>query len=249
MKPLLDHQKATSAAARVIYPDSDGKPIGETGIHVRASFHLYSALRWLFRRRLHTDVYVAASMFLYYQEGKPCANKSPDVMVIFGVNGLYERRSFKVWEEQAVPSVIFEITSKSTWMEDLVTKSSLYASLGVHEYFIFDPLEECLEEPLVGLRLDGREYVPIEVDDTGWISQQLDAWVHRDNEFVRLVDRQSKEPVPGLMEIYHFDEQEMQHLTQAQQRAAREFQRANAAEAEIARLRAQLAAIQKNDQT
>lgn len=74
MKPLLDHQQAITAAARVIYPDSDGKPIGETGIHVRASFHLYSALRWLFRRRLHTDVYVAASMFLYYQEGKPRAN-------------------------------------------------------------------------------------------------------------------------------------------------------------------------------
>ncbi len=51
-------------------------------------------------------------MFLYYKEGNPRANKAPDVMVIKGVEK-HKRRTFKIWQEQAAPCVIFEISSRS----------------------------------------------------------------------------------------------------------------------------------------
>jgi len=48
------------------YPDSDGKPVGETEFHVTATFHLFGALRQYF---INSDnIYVAAGMFLYYTE-------------------------------------------------------------------------------------------------------------------------------------------------------------------------------------
>jgi hypothetical protein len=51
----------------VVYPDSDGKPMGETGIHVKTILHLYGALLIFFATRERSDAYVAADMFLYYQ--------------------------------------------------------------------------------------------------------------------------------------------------------------------------------------
>lgn len=41
-------------------------------------------------------------------------------------------------------------------------KWRLYAELGVAEYFIFDPDYNCLPRPLMGYRLEGRWYTPLE---------------------------------------------------------------------------------------
>jgi len=141
--------------SEIVYPESDGEPMGETGSHVRASMHLYGALRQFYLDK--SDVYITADMFMYYEKGNPKACKAPDVMVIKGVHTKYERRSFKLWEEKAGPCVIFEISSRSTMIDDLVIKSNLYAALGVHEYYLFDPLREFLEEGLTGFRLADNE--------------------------------------------------------------------------------------------
>ncbi len=66
--------------------------------------------------------------------------KVPDVMVLKGV-GKHVLRIFRIWEEKTDLGVIFEITSKSTASED-ISKTALYTSLGVNEYFLFDPLGE-----------------------------------------------------------------------------------------------------------
>src|SRR4051794_429418 len=80
----------------VFYPESDGQPMGETGIHVNTTFELFWELKKLvFKDR--PDVYVAADMFFYYEQGNPRAVKAPDVMVIKGVDGTFERRTFKLW--------------------------------------------------------------------------------------------------------------------------------------------------------
>src|SRR5689334_9644843 len=151
-----------------LYPDSDGKPMGETGLHVEAILALHAALLDLLAGR--EDVYVASDMFLYYEEGNPKANKSPDVMVIFGVGG-HHRRSFKTWVEGTVPTVIFEMASEDTYREDLTNKRDLYARLGVEEYYLFDPEDLYLKPRLQGFRLDGGQYVPIAPDaDGGLIS-------------------------------------------------------------------------------
>ena len=55
----------------VHYPESDGKPMGETEIHIREIIYLLQALDEHLREA--PDVYVGADMFLYYLEGVPKA--------------------------------------------------------------------------------------------------------------------------------------------------------------------------------
>jgi Uma2 family endonuclease len=213
----------------IIYPDSDGEPMGETEFHVIAILHLYDTLRHFFRDRV--DVYVAANMFLYYEEGNPDARKAPDVMVIKGVDK-HKRRTFKTWEEHAAPWVVFVITSKSSWLEDLVSKSALYAWLGVVEYFLFDPLREYLDQSLQGFRLTGKEYTPIPAHADGSLfSAELGVWLRPEGDLLRIIDPQTGKAMPALDEAILQAEQEAQ-------RAEQEAQRADAAEAEITRLRA-----------
>ena len=225
----------------VEYPESDGEPMGETGFHVRATLHLYGALQQFFR--LRDDIYVAANMFLYYQEGNRYANKAPDVMVIKGV-GNYERRTFKTWEENAVPCVIVEVSSKSTMVDDLVTKSTLYAALGVQEYFIFDPLREYLDLALLGFRLEHQKYAPLAPDQDGrfW-SEELGLLLHPEGDILRIIDPQTGKPVPSLGEAIILAEQESQRAEQESQRAEQESQRAEQERQRSERLAAQLRAL------
>jgi len=201
------------------YPESDGKPMGETGFHVRAILHLYNALDQFFQPR--ADVYVAADMFLYYQEGNPRANKSPDVMVIKGVEK-FERRIFKIWEEQTPPCCIFEITSKSTAVEDLVEKLRLYGTLGIREYFLFDPLREYIEQGLIGFRLEDDHYVPRTPDAEGrLVSEELGVWLTAEDRIVRVIDRQTGWRIPSLGEAIEWAQQEAQRAEQEAQQSER----------------------------
>src|SRR4051794_20863235 len=95
----------------LLYPSSDGEPMGETDWHMMALIWLREGLEDFFADR--TDVKVASDMFLYYREGDPRACKAPDVMVIKGVNPRW-RRTFKTWVEKALPSTIIEIASERT---------------------------------------------------------------------------------------------------------------------------------------
>ena len=95
------------------------------------------ALQLFFRGR--SQVYVSGKLFVYYQEGQPSKSVSPDVFVVFGVSNR-KRRSYKTWQEGGkLPSFILEITSLSTKKQDEESKPLLYASLGVPEYFQYDP--------------------------------------------------------------------------------------------------------------
>ena len=62
---------------------------------------------------------------------------------------------------------MLEITSESTRTEDIQVKLLRYASLGIREYFLYDPLGEWLEPRLIGYRLSRGEYV--------WIEPGIDA--------------------------------------------------------------------------
>ena len=97
--------------------------------------------------RDQTDVYISGNLLLYYEQGRPSAVIAPDVFVVFGVPH-HQRRIYKLWEEPQAPAVVFELTSKSTYHTDLSTKRFLYETLGVREYFLFDPLHEYLRPPL-----------------------------------------------------------------------------------------------------
>jgi Uma2 family endonuclease len=218
--------------ADVVYPDSDGQPMAETGVHVLAILYLIGTLKQLFRTR--DDVYVTGDMFLYYEEGKPKSRKAPDVMVVKGVPSQPERRSFKVWVEKAVPCFILEATSKETANEDRGSKRLLYQRLGVREYFLFDPLREYLERQLMGYRLTEGEYEPLAPDNEGGlVSEELG---------VRLV------PEEAQLGVFRFDTSERvptppqayQLLEETERRAKKAERRAKKLERELERLRAML---------
>ena len=105
----------------------------------------------------HADVYVSGDLLIYYEEGNPRVSVAPDTFVVFGVEDRL-RMNYKVWEEGRGPDFVLEVASPSTWREDVGRKRSVYARLGVREYFLFDPTGEHLTPRLQGFRLVDRAY-------------------------------------------------------------------------------------------
>ncbi len=154
-----------------LYPSSDGKPMAETQVHILQMMALYTMLRLFYQPR---GIFLVANIFLYYREGDPKARKSPDIMAVKGVAVGPLRRSFKVWVEKAVPCWVLELTSKKTAKEDRVAKMQVYQELGIHEYFLFDPLDEYLPEQLMGYRLVEGAYQKLKAErDGALVSEEL----------------------------------------------------------------------------
>jgi Uma2 family endonuclease len=238
--------------------------MGETDFHISVLLHLRQALALHFRRT--PNVYVAANMFLYYEEGNPSAVVAPDVFVVRGVDK-HKRRTFKLWEEKVAPRVVIEITSLSSRLEDLGTKRAVYEMLGVHEYFLFDPLKEYLTPQLQGFRLKAGQYRKLVAAKDGSLrSEELRLILQPRADELRLIDPRSKEMLLELDEAVdriataqqqvkvearraeteaRRAETEARRAKAAAAEAHAETARADRAERELARLRAQLAARKK----
>lgn len=176
------------------YPTSDGKPMGETGLHVRVILYLYQALTERFAGV--PDVLVSANNFFYYEEGNPKAVICPDVHVVKGVPSEPPRDHYLLWREGKVPCLVVEVTSKSTRREDLKKKRDLYAKLGIPEYFLFDPREEYLKPPLQGFRLLKGEYRSIPPAADGSVTSRTAGVIfHPEGDWVRLADAATGEPL------------------------------------------------------
>jgi len=218
---------STTAAKQIYYPETDGKPMAETDVHIDALIYLREALRDHFRAA--PQVYVAGNMLLYYEEGNPVACVVPDVFVVQGV-AKRERRIYRLWEEGQPSAVVVEITSRGSRLEDLGTKRAVYAMLGVQEYFLYDPLGEYLRPPLQGYQLQEGEYQRLPPGGEGeLVSQVLGLELRVETGRLRVVDSTTGEHL----------------LTPAEAHAARraEATARQTAEAELERLRAELARL------
>lgn len=146
---------------QIIYPESDGQPMTESDATRDYLIYCVAVLETYFRSR--RSIYVSGNLLIYYQEGNSKRVISPDVFVIFGVSQR-QRRSYKTWDEGGkLPQFILEVTSHSTRRQDEVTKPELYASLGVQEYFQYDPTGDYLTPQLKGSRLVDGVYQPLEL--------------------------------------------------------------------------------------
>ncbi|MFB2979545.1 Uma2 family endonuclease [Microseira sp. BLCC-F43] len=143
--------------SEIFYPSADGEPVAETYDHLYALLTTLEVLKQYVKDRRAT---VLGNQYLYYSQGFPRLRTAPDVMVIFDVEP-GGRDNYKIWEEGQVPSVIFEMTSKGTEDQDKSFKKTLYESLGVKEYWLFDPKGEWISQQLQGYRLRGETYEPI----------------------------------------------------------------------------------------
>ncbi len=145
--------------------------MAETDFHANLLMNLRMALDIFFADR--EDVYVTGNIMFYYVEGDPTEVISPDVMVCFGIpKG--ERTSYKTWEEnEVVPSVVIELSSRGTWRKDRVEKKVLYEMLGVKEYYIFNPLEPKTAPAFSAYRLEDGEFTSVKIGNNRVKSEVL----------------------------------------------------------------------------
>lgn len=210
------------------YPESDGRPMAETDLHLDVMFDLIHALKT--RYRDDPDVYVGGNLLLYYVKGDPRFSISPDVLVTPGI-GKGRRDTYLLWVEGRMPCFVIEVTSKSTCNEDLEKKKSLYERLGVDEYFLFDPREEYLHPRLQGHRLANGKYQPIPPESDGSLTSRTTGLLLRpEGESLRLIDAETGERLRLVMEEIAAREAEARARREAEERI-------KALEEEIARLR------------
>jgi Uma2 family endonuclease len=220
------------STTEIEYPESDGQPMAETDLHRKI---LTDLIERLFNRYAgRSDVYVTGNLLVYYEEGKPQKCLAPDCMVVFGV-APGDRRIYKTWDEGQFPTVVFEITSKSTEREDTLTKFRIYQDVWkIKELFMFDPTEDYMEPSLVGYRMSRGELKMLKPSSGRLSSTELGITIER--EGTRLVLREAKTGKEVLLPAQAEAETARRKLRKA------EKERADA-EAELTKLRAELNAL------
>ncbi len=210
-------------------PETDGQPL-ESAWHRDCMNLLIESVRVRLAGR--KDYYVGGNMFIYFssEQARNRDYKGPDFFFVQGPDVDHDRPRpyWAVWDENGrYPNVIIELTSPTTAEIDRTTKKDIYERIfRAPEYFIYDPLSQTLE----GWRLARKHYRRIKPNEAGrmW-SEELGLWVGtwrgkfqgRENLWLRFFDPEGT-VVPTGSEL--------------------ERQRAEAAEAELARLRQELGA-------
>jgi Uma2 family endonuclease len=126
-----------------------------------------------------TDYYVGGNMFLHFSE-EHIRNKDfrgPDFFFVKNRPLHPARRYWAVWKEGGrYPNTIIELLSPRTEKADRTTKFSVYEqTFRTPEYFLYDPFADTLD----GYRLGPSDrYQPIEPNEHGrmW-SEELGLWV------------------------------------------------------------------------
>jgi Uma2 family endonuclease len=198
------------------------------------------------------DCYINGNMFIYFDpdQVKTRNFRGPDFFVVKGVKNNHLRKSWVVWEEEGLtPDYVIELASESTVKFDVTGKKAIYEKiLKTPEYVVYDPNTRKLQ----GWRLKEGRYQAVRLDKRGWLwSEQLELWLGMADyalvpgidpvNVLRFFDPQGKLlPTPAEAEAQRADA-ETQRADAETQRADAETKARQAAEAEIARLKALLA--------
>jgi Uma2 family endonuclease len=234
MASSAQHARASTAPPRL--PTEDELPY-EDGIPMETLRHRLQ-MELLIRgldpwAAAQGDVFVSGNQFVYFSADQLRGQdfRGPGVFVACGVSRR-ERKSWVVWEEGKAPDVVIELLSETTAEQDKGIKRLIYQDqLRVANYYWLDPFNV---EDRSGFTLEGRRYVPLPRDKDGCLpvpslNLRLCLWQGEylgvETTWLRWADDQCLLPLP----------EEAQR-----QRADQEQQRAEAAEQEIVRLRAEL---------
>lgn len=188
-----------------------------------------------------TDHFTGGNNFIYYtrEQWDPELQdrpefRGPDFFFVDNVTWTRVRKMWVVWlEHDRYPDVVIELGSPSTKKLDLSIKKDIYEQVFKSaEYYFYDPDKE----KLIGWRLKGGDYRPIKPSDKGfmwcktlglWLGTWNGTYVARTDVWLRFFDE-------NLRVIETFAEQE-------HRLAKKQKQRADALEAEVARLKKLLA--------
>ena len=150
---------------KLIYPESDGQPMGENTLQFQWIMTLFHGFENLYFH--DQNVFVASDLFWYPVEGDPTTVLAPDLMIVLG-QAKGHRGSYKQWEEgNLAPQAVFEIQSPSNRPKSNTSKRKFYSQFGVEEFYQYDP--DTLEFQ-VWLRTDRRLKA---VDETQSFSSPL----------------------------------------------------------------------------
>ncbi|MEQ8784736.1 MAG: Uma2 family endonuclease [Pirellulaceae bacterium] len=220
------------------YPESDGRPMGESDVHRDWMVRIIELLK---RRYRSQQVYVSGDLLVYYEQGNPKRFVVPDAFVVKNSNP-ERRRVYKLWEESGPPDVVFETTSLSTRRKDEIVKPRLYEQLGVKEYFLYDPTGEYLKPALQGYRLEDERRMQLEPDSSGALeSRELGLKLPLERGALEMFDAETGERLQTDAEAERAA-WETERAAREAERVAKEAEHAArlAAEAEVERLRKQL---------
>ena len=236
------------AAPTLVYPESDGEPMAESGRHVKTLLDMIDAIDLHFRDV--PDVHVCGNMFLYYEEGNPRKVISPDVFMVRGVSKK-DLRTYKTWEQQPYLDFVLELASPSTYTKDFNEKKAIYEQiLRVKEYCIYDPYHE-IEPYFVGFRLVEGVYEEIAFVEGRLPFETLGLELGERDGVLRLYD-----PVEGVWfgpgrehasEAENRASEAENRASEAENRASEEARARREAETELEKLRAALEQLQSSE--
>ena len=122
---------------KLIYPESDGQPMGENTLQFQWIMTLFHGFENLYFH--DQNIFVASDLFWYPVEGDPTTVLAPDLMIVLG-QAKGHRGSYKQWEEgNLAPQVVFEIQSPSNRPKGTTSKRKFYSQYGVEEFYQYDP--------------------------------------------------------------------------------------------------------------
>ena len=253
--PALPSREALYRLTDRDLPCGDGLPMPDGAVQWLVLSHTYHAFERHLRHR--SDVFVGCDGLLYAERAPDARGRvrplslAPDVMVAFGVEKR-ARDSYVIWQEGGPPAFVLEVASPSTWRRDRDVKPGLYASMGVREYFLYDPVGGRLAPRLQGNVLEGGAYRALHAGrmDNGvsgvW-SEVLGLWAllkGKDGE-LRWYDPEAGKELETPAEVYAA--REAAEARAIEEAAAREMEASarRTAEEKLAALEARLRTLER----
>lgn len=210
----------------------------EGDVHRKAKDGPLGALGAYFRR-IGRSVYLSSNLPVYYPGERIFA---PDLIAVLDVEP-YERDRWVTSHEQRGLGFALEVLYRGDDRKDLERNVERFARLGIPEYFIYDRKRGRLRG--YTLEASGLPYEPIVPQAGRWPSHVLGLQLGLEGDRLRLYHGTAA--VPELEELAIRGEMllagAISRVEEAEERAAREMDRADRAEREIAALRAELAAL------
>ena len=213
--------------------DEDGYPI-EDGMSQTINHQVQTARWQTVLQSRYPAATVASDLTMPYKRGDTTKVLVPDLLVALRAERRKDRRSYRLWENP-LPDLVMEMLSKSNSDADVGSKWRTYEHIGVREYFLFDPEGFELSTPLAGYRLRAGRYRPVRANAAGRLpSRVLGLELHVQGGQLRFRDPETGE------DLSTYDSAEDGRLAEKQGRVAAEKGRAaekrRADEAENARL-------------
>jgi len=221
---------STTLVEQLEYPESDGRPMGETDLHRRWMIRIYNLLEYRYRTQ---RVYIGSDLLVYYEPGQPTRFVVPDDFVVFDCDP-GDRRVFKTWEEKRSPDVVFEVTSRGTSSQDIVDKPKIYERMRVSEYFLYDPNGQYLRPALQGYRLVDGVLTEIPTIEGAMTSDRLGVRLRLNGRKLEMIDIDSGELLTTEAEA-------------ERQQAATERQARLGAEAQLRELQEELQRLKRGE--